>query len=233
MSKLQWERKWYESDVDDWQVAALTPFGSFIITTRGILEPLRIYLVPTVQDQFRGKGAIVSLGTEIYLDRAKVVCEEYLLTLIKDSKQTKKEEPMSFKTQKEVYEALIAGKKLQHKTWTDPGDYVHLVNGNLVTSTGKTSTHFLLSPGEWRVLKTKPKIILKNASFWDCWLAAKVHTSPWDEFKIVFDLCPDTCWWKMDSTGFAYLLNQKDNPMILEESLFDKIGYSLFHTPKE
>ena len=75
---------------------------------------------------------------------------------------------MSFKSQKEIYEALLAGKKLRRDYW-DLGHFVHLSqDGSLVNRNGINDSWFFKTPKDWSIYeepKKKKKITLYRYTY--------------------------------------------------------------------
>ena len=64
---------------------------------------------------------------------------------------------MSFKTQKEIYEALLNGKKIKHATGII-GTYIHLSDGNLVDKYGTLADPAFLLTHEWSLYEEPKKM---------------------------------------------------------------------------
>lgn len=179
-----------------------------------------------MSEEFYPKRCLLGVATTH--DLAQELCQNH-----RNGPTNTKEEPVSFNTQKEIYEALIAGKKLKQRQWTDLNHYFQLLNGMLTDEKGQKIDIYFSEPENWVVWTPQPHAILKNVSFLDCWLTAKKHALPWDEFRIVSDKFPADNWWTMDARGETFLFGKRDEPVFLGGALVDKIGYSLIHNPKE
>ena len=68
----------------------------------------------------------------------------------------------TFKTQAEIYQALLDGKKIKHVLWG--ADFVHLVGGTMLHSNGADARLYLNIPNDWLICE-EPKQPRKALAF--------------------------------------------------------------------
>jgi len=172
------------------------------------------------------------LGVATNHDLAQEICQNH-----RNAQTNTQEKPMPFNTQKEIYEALIAGKKLKRRGWSDLLGYVHMVNGMIVDEKGNTDNEIFASPEEWRFFKPLPQTILKNATFLECFQAAFKHPGEWYDFRIDVKGDPTSVGYGFARDGTVGTTRPPDgilkDPNILGEWMVDRAIYTLTYTPRD
>lgn len=141
---------------------------------------------------------------------------------------------MVFKTQVEIWQALLDGKKIVSASREKffQGDYLAIHEGSVFGfhADGKLafkenySFHY---PREWKIYEPQPKILLKEACMLDCYKMAIQSQLPWEELFIV---SKDGREYNID--GHSYLISSRDYAMRYHETAVTLDDYRLEHRPK-
>lgn len=110
---------------------------------------------------------------------------------------------MSFKSTKEIFQALIDGKKIKRKSWCNILFLMISEDGSLVDEKGTKTGYYFENPDEWEICEP-PK---KKIKFYKYQYRPKGHT--WLEtmefyiddhhFKKKFNPASDTIWKKKET----------------------------------
>lgn len=96
---------------------------------------------------------------------------------------------MAFKTQAEIYQALLDGKKIKRKTWA-PEAYIHLVEGGLVDEFGDNMEETrLFPPHEFLIYeepKPKKKVTLYRHTMSNR-ISGNIYQTTWDSVETAVD----------------------------------------------